>query len=252
GCVPFTKPFINLSRPIDDTYIFEWDFGDGNTGDVASPTHVYEQSGVYDVYLGITSPTGCFVDTVFQNLVDVRDAPTAGFDWVPEEPTNLFPDVRIFDQSIGANRRKYELNNRAGDLLFTTLADDFDYTLRDSSTVFVTQFVTHPSGCVDTLIRELRLTLVNTFFMPNAFTPNGDGLNDQLFPAGILIGATDFRLRIWTRWGKLVFLTDNPKEGWDGTFDGAESPGGGYLWDVSFIDVGGEFQEFKGGVVLVR
>ncbi len=252
GCVPFTKPFINLSRPIDDSYTFEWDFGDGNTGDEASPTHVYESSGVFDVYLGITSPTGCFVDTVFQNLVDVRDAPTAGFDWTPEEPTNLFPDFRVFDQSQGANRRRYILTNRAGDQLFTTPADNFDYTLRDSSTVFITQLVTHPSGCVDTLTRELRLKLVNTYFMPSAFTPNGDGLNDQFLPEGILIGATDYRMRVWTRWGQLIFETDNPKVGWDGTYNNSDSPGGGYLWDASYIDVGGEFQEFKGGVVLVR
>ena len=252
GCVPFTKPFINLSRPINDQYIFEWDFGDGNTGDVASPTHVYETAGVYDVYLGITSPTGCFVDTVFQNLVDVRDAPTAGFEITPEEPTNLFPDFRVFDTSIGANRRRYVINDRAGEQVFTTPANDFDYTLRDSSTLFITQFVTHPSGCVDTLTLPIKLKLVNTFFVPNAFTPNGDGLNDVFLPVGILIGATDYRLRVWTRWGELIFSTDDPNASWDGTFKGSESPGGGYLWDASYIDVGGEFQEFKGGVVLVR
>lgn len=252
GCVPFTKPFINLSRPISDEYIFEWDFGDGNTGDEASPTHIYEQAGIYDVYLGITSPTGCFVDTVFQNLIDVRDAPTAGFFWAPEEPTNLFPDFRVFDQSMGANRRRYVLTNQAGEQLFTTPADDFDYTLRDSSSVFITQFVTHPSGCVDTLTQLIKLKLVNTYFMPNGFTPNGDGLNDLFLPTGILTGATDYRLRVWTRWGELIFTTDDPKDGWDGTYKGAESPGGGYLWDASYIDVGGEFQEFKGGVVLVR
>lgn len=252
GCIPFTKPFINLSRPINDQYIFDWDFGDGNTGDEASPTHIYETAGVYDVYLGITSPTGCFVDTTFRNLIDVRDAPTAGFDWVPEEPTNLLPDFRVFDLSVGANRRRYVINNREGEQLFTTAADDFDYTLRDSSSIFITQFVTHPSGCVDTLTLPLKLKLVNTFFVPNAFTPNGDGLNDQFLPVGVLIGATDYRMRVWTRWGELIFTTDDPKGAWDGRFNGSDSPGGGYLWDASYIDVGGEFQEFKGGVVLVR
>ena len=252
GCVPFTKPFINLSRPINDDYIFEWDFGDGNTGDVASPTHIYEQAGVYDVYLGITSPTGCFVDTVFQNLVDVRDAPTAGFVYTPDEPTNLFPDFQVDDRSTGANRRRYVLTNAAGEQLFTTQSDNFSYTLRDSSTVFITQYVTHPSGCVDTLTQPIQLRLVNTYYLPNAFTPNGDGLNDLFLPTGILFGVTEYRLRVWTRWGELIFTAEDIKDGWDGTFKGAESPGGGYLWDVSYIDVGGELQEMKGGVVLVR
>ncbi|MDN3633179.1 PKD domain-containing protein [Neolewinella lacunae] len=252
GCVPYTKQFINLSRPINDQYIFEWEFGDGATGDVASPTHVYERTGIFDVYLAITSPTGCFVDTLFNSLVDVRSAPIADFFWTPEEPTNIFPDIRVFDRSIDANRSRYVIRNRAGEQIFTTPALDFDYTLRDSATLFITQLVTHPSGCVDTLTKDLKLRLVNTYFMPNAFTPNGDGLNDVFLPEGILIGATEYLLRIWNRWGELIFTSTEPRVGWDGNFRGTPSPGGGYLWDAQFIDVGGEFQEFKGGVVLIR
>ena len=252
GCAPYFKNFVNLSRPINDEYIFEWEFGDGGMSDEASPGYIYENEGVYDVYLGITSPTGCFVDTIFQNLVDVRSAPMADFDWAPVEPTNLMPDFRVFDRSVDGNRLRYVLRNRMGDQVFTTPAADFDYTLRDSASIFITQFVTHPSGCVDTITKDLRLKLVNTYFMPNAFTPNGDGLNDFFLPEGVLIGATEYRMRVWTRWGELVFSTDEPRSGWDGNFKGRASPGGGYLWDAHYIDIGGEFQEFKGGVVLVR
>ncbi len=63
---------------------------------------------------------------------------------------------------------------------------------------------------------------------------------------------TAYRLRVWTRWGELIFTTVNTNEGWDGTFKGRESPGGGYLWDAQYIDVNGEMSSFKGGVVLVR
>jgi gliding motility-associated-like protein len=252
GCVPFIKDFVNLSRPIDDSYIFEWEFGDGGTDNVASPSYVYENSGVYDVYLAITSPTGCFVDTTFVNLVDVRDAPTAGFTWRPEEPTNIFPDFRVFDESMAANARRYLITNRAGELIFTTPALDFDFTLRDTGTIFITQFVTHPSGCVDTITKDLKLRLQNTFFAPNAFSPNGDGLNDEFIPTGLLFGVTEYRLRVWTRWGANVYTTNQPGDGWDGTFDGKQSPGGGYLWDVSYLDVNGDQMAFKGGIVLVR
>lgn len=252
GCIPFTKEFVNLSRPISDEYIFDWEFGDGNTGDEASPTHVYEQAGVFSVYLGITSPTGCFVDTTFINLVDVRDAPTADFFWEPEEPTNLVPDVRFFDASIDAFRQRYTINNREGERIFTTGSPDFDFTLRDSSTLFITQSVTHPSGCVDTITKELRLRLINTFFVPNAFTPNADGLNDLFLPKGVLFGASAYQFRVWTRWGELIFTSTDPAIGWDGTFNNSDSPGGGYLWDAQFINVEGEQEQFKGGVTLLR
>jgi len=254
GCAPFAKEFINLSRPIDDTYLYEWDFGDGGTGDEASPTHVYENSGVYDVYLGITSPTGCFVDTTFVNLVDVRDAPVADFTWTPEEPSNIFPDIRILDQSTGAVFWRYTITTRSGDPLFSTNATDFDYSLttRDTGTVFINQLVTHPSGCIDTITKSVKLKLINTYFMPDVFTPNGDGLNDVFLPVGLLAGVSDYQLRVWTRWGERVFTSLEVRDGWDGTFNGRDSPGGGYLWDAKYTDINGEPVEFKGGVVLLR
>ncbi len=252
GCAPFTKGFVNLSRPVNEAYIFNWEFGDGGTSGEQNPSHLYESVGLYDVYLSITSPTGCFGDTVFQNLVDVRTVPMADFEWTPAEPTNLMPDFRIVDRSVEANRFRYFLRDRTGRQLFSTQLADFDYTLRDSSTLTITQVVTHPGGCSDTIIRDIRQKLVNTFFMPDAFTPNGDGLNDFFLPVGVLTGITNYRMRIWNRWGELLFSTNELKSGWDGSSNGTNSPGGSYFWDAQYIDVGGEFQEVKGGVVLFR
>ncbi|NJC24582.1 PKD domain-containing protein [Neolewinella antarctica] len=252
GCKPFTKQFENLSRPLNDDYVFDWDFGDGGSSTEANPTHVYENSGNYDVYLGITSPTGCFVERTFPRLIDVRDAPTAGFTWEPEEVTNLAPNFRVFDASIDASGRRYTITNAAGRRLFTTPAPDFDYQLRDTSLISITQLVAHPSGCVDTLTQNLRLRFVNVVNVPNAFTPNGDGLNDAFFPVGSFVEVSDYLFRVWTRWGELIYSTPDPEASWDGTFNGALSPGGGYLWDLEYIDNDEASIRMKGGVVLVR
>ena len=252
GCVPYDNQFINRSIPIDDTYLFEWRFGDGGTSGDRDPSHTYATSGIYDVYLGITSPLGCFVDTTFRRLVDVRDAPTAGFSVTPDQPSNIFPDITVFDRSIGSNAQRYTITGPEGDQLFTAPGPDFNYRLRDTSTVTVTQVVVHPSGCRDTISQQLRLYLENTFRAPNAFTPNGDGTNDSWRPKGVWAGATDYQLRIWDRWGERVFITDDFEGSWDGTYRGKNSPGGGYLWDASFRNAEGEPEAFKGGVVLIR
>ena len=252
GCVPYSREFINRSFPINDDYEFDWELGDGATSGDRDPFHTYEDAGIYDVYLGITSPLGCFVDTTFRRLIDARDSPTADFTFNPDPPSNVQPDLSILDRSRDANAIRYEVTDLSGLQLFSTAAPDFNYRLRDTSTVNFTQFVTHPSGCRDTISKALNLVLKNTFHAPNAFTPNGDGLNDVFRPEGIWQGATAYTLKVWTRWGELIYTTEVFEEGWDGTFKGAQSPAGGYLWNVTFINAGGEAKAFKGGVVLVR
>ena len=252
GCVPYNNLFINRSIPIDDNYLFDWQFGDGGSSTERDPRHTYEQSGLYDVYLSITSPLGCFVDTTFRQLVDVRDSPVADFAFSPEEPSNIFPDVEILDRSTDAASMRYFISESGGEALFSSPGPNFTYRLRDTALLQVMQVVAHPSGCLDTLTKDLRLYLQNIFNAPNAFTPNGDGLNDDWQPKGVFGGATDYRLRIWNRWGEKIYETDDFEASWDGTHQGTSSPAGGYLWDVTFTNAEGEPESFKGGVVLIR
>ncbi|OAV45008.1 PKD domain-containing protein [Lewinella sp. 4G2] len=252
GCLPLVKKFPNLSSPISEEYDFEWRFGDGGTSDELSPTYAYDTEGIYDVYLKITSPLGCSVDTTLLEFVDVRQSPMADFFWTPERPTRLAPDFQVFDASQNSLGKKYWVSNANGDRLFATPNASFPYTLRDTSSIFITQVVSHPSGCTDTIVKSLRLAGASTFYVPNAFTPNGDGLNDIFFPKGELNEITEYRFRVWNRWGELVFSTSDPEQGWNGQFREIDSPGGAYLWDAEFLDPLGLEQRFKGGVVLIR
>lgn len=251
GCVPFNKTFVNLSRPVNTDYRYEWAFGDGGVDTVNSPAYRYEAVGIYDVYLGITSPTGCFADTIFRELVDVRPLPIADFSWSPEVPTNLDPLFTVTDQSQESTSFRYELYDRAGTLLRYE-STDFDYEFRDSASLFVTQVVVHPGGCRDTITREISQAFLNTFFMPDAFTPNGDGLNDLLLPVGILQRTNAYRFEVWSRWGQKMFATDNVRAAWDGNFQGKSSPDGLYLWNAEYLDADGKRQHYKGGVSLFR
>ncbi len=68
--------------------------------------------------------------------------------------------------------------------------------------------------------------------IPNAFTPNGDGINDRFQLVGSLDQITTFTMQVFSRWGHLVFETTDPYEGWDGTFNGSPCPVGTYLWII--------------------
>ncbi|MEM6396105.1 MAG: PKD domain-containing protein [Bacteroidota bacterium] len=247
GCEPTDLLFVNASIPVDETYDVLWEFGDGGTSTELNPTYQYEEAGVYDVYLSLTSPIGCFTDTIFPNLIDIQESPTAGFSFSPTNPSNLERDVFIEDESQEAIAWLYDVGG-----FFQTQAPNFTYTFRDTGLVAITQYVTHPSGCIDSLTQFIDIEPIITFFMPNAFTPNGDGLNDDLFPKAFLFGYRDYRFSVWNRWGQMIFTTNDPDAGWNGTFGGRDSPGGAYLWEAEITGPRGKVERYKGTATLLR
>ena len=70
--------------------------------------------------------------------------------------------------------------------------------------------------------------------LPNAFTPNGDGSNDEFRGEGRIDGSTDFQFSIWNRWGELLFESDNIDNGWDGTHQGVMSQVDTYVWVITY------------------
>jgi gliding motility-associated-like protein len=99
----------------------------------------------------------------------------------------------------------------------------------DQDGVVTYEVTVEKDGCSETLSIPVIVTeLICTseyFFLPNAFTPNGDNINDILrVRSNFLEKITGFELQIYNRWGDLVFKTENPEDGWDGTYKGRELP----------------------------
>lgn len=86
-------------------------------------------------------------------------------------------------------------------------------------------------------------------FIPNAFTPNGDGLNDTFGVSGEAIH--DFSLKIYNRWGDLIYESSNPREQWDGTFMGEPVPAGNYIYKLIAAGKSGKRQSKEGSVRVV-
>jgi gliding motility-associated-like protein len=251
GCIPGDITFNNLSSPIDESYNIKWDFGDGNTVEnIISPSHIYYEKGVYDVSVAITSPIGCYIDTVFKNLIRVEPSPTAAFTCDPETGlTNLNSTVQFIDQSLETNRWNWTFDKYG-----TSKETNPSFTFPDTGLVQVRLIVTHPEGCKDSITKFLDIRPEVKWYMPNAFTPNGDGSNEGFLGKGFLYGATNFNMTIWNRWGELVFETNNPDEAWNGRQmnTGGMSPMGVYVYLVHFTGPRGEPYEFRGYATLVK
>jgi len=111
--------------------------------------------------------------------------------------------------------------------------------------------VTDAIGCTDDDDVFVKVYEGPTYYLPNAFTPNGDGLNDIFRPTPVGIQSTDY-FRIFDRYGALMFETRQWMQGWDGTLKGKPASFGTYVWMIKGIDKNGAVVEMKGTVILVR
>ena len=248
GCQPAAITFTNLSYPIDESYLVVWDFGDGEKGVGLSPTHEFKEPGVYTIQLSITSPLGCYTDTAFYDWIEILPSPVAGFSYSPEHPSNIEPTVQFIDQSQDAISWRWDFAGIGSSLLSNPV-----FTFPDTGLQVVTQIVTHLSGCRDTAVQVIDILPEVRYFLPNAFTPNGDGINDTYRGEGVMEGVREFQFQVWNRYGELIFESGDPYEGWNGRKNnvGKPAPSGLYVVLVSYKTPRGQPVQLKGYAVLV-
>lgn len=249
GCLPASVFFNNLSMPIDTTYDITWDFGDGNTSGDISPTHIYEEEGLYSVSVKIVSPLNCEIERSFNGWITVEEKPTADFTFNPPFPSVFDRSVQFTDQSTGAISWQWNFDGDG-----SAFQPNPNYTFPDTGFHQIDLVVRHVSGCTDTATQIIDIRPESNFFMPNAFTPNTDATNDVFKGIGYIEGISEFNMSIWSRWGEQVFETDDPLQGWNGRKEntGAELPNGVYVYLVTYNDPRNRPQKLKGFATLIR
>ncbi|WJK45483.1 gliding motility-associated C-terminal domain-containing protein [Chitinophagaceae bacterium DXS] len=112
--------------------------------------------------------------------------------------------------------------------------------------------VSDECGCSTTQDVELGITMNDCdVLMPTGFTPNGDKNNDVFRPAAYG-KISDYKLQIYNRWGQLLFESEVPGKGWDGTYGGKDQPVATYVWQMFYKNAQGESRYKKGTIVLIR
>jgi gliding motility-associated-like protein len=114
----------------------------------------------------------------------------------------------------------------------------------------VTLIVENVGGCSDTSTVSICILPADPTFIPDIFSPNGDGNNDVFFVRGRGIIELDFR--IYNRFGQQVFRSTNASVGWDGTQGGKPMPSGSYVYSATIKLADGTSQDAKGEVTLIR
>ncbi|MBK8855615.1 MAG: gliding motility-associated C-terminal domain-containing protein [Saprospiraceae bacterium] len=246
-CVPGAITFSNLSKPIDETYKINWKFSNGDSSTFFTPQVYFDKPGNYDVYLEIVSPLGCRTEKNFVKAISVYPKPQSGFSFSPETPDVFNNDIQLLNQSVESTTSSWFLDDRLVSLQYQPLL-----TIKDTGVHLLRQISFNQYGCSDTSDMNVDITPLVTLFMPTAFTPNRDGLNDLYGPVGYFIGMKKYSMMVSNKWGQKIFESNDTGEGWNGNHHGIESPAGVYIYQLQYTEPRGQTFNVKGFFNLLR
>jgi len=248
GCGPLCVNFTNTTSSVQSS---AWIFGDGNSSSLNSPEHCYNDAGSYPVSLSVIDNNGCSNSITAANYITVFPNPVAGFSYSPVEITILNPTVNFIDQSISSTNWIWSF----GDPTDASLSEQHpNFTYPDTGSYRVQQIVVNEFGCRDTAENFIYIKPDFALYVPNTFTPNGDAVNDEFFPMGVGINATEYALYVYDRWGNLIFHSTDPKQGWNGRANNGTqlSQQDTYVWKVVLKDVLEKRHRYIGHVNLIK
>ncbi|MFT4521398.1 MAG: gliding motility-associated-like protein [Bacteroidia bacterium] len=246
GCSPLNVYFDNKSSIVKK---FIWDFGDGFKDSTnLNPNHTYTEPGEYLVRLTVIDSNTCNISDQYTRVIRVIDFSKADFEFTVDPCTfkakfNALSEPATYRWDLGdgnsSNKKKLE------------------HQYQGSSTYDVWLYINEGTLCADS-IRKFVNTAAGAqreFKIPNVFTPNNDGLNDEYCLEGFNQSCDSIHLWIYSRWGELVFETKSIDECWDGRepIKNVFYPGGTYFYvlDLNQKD-SGEHQRLSGSITLIR
>jgi len=127
---------------------------------------------------------------------------------------------------------------------------DLFHTFQQPGRYLVTLITTSDKGCKDTTAKEIIVKDDFSIYLPNAFSPNNDGMNETY--KAVFYNISNYEMEIFDRWGEKVFTTSEPGQGWDGTVQGSESPQGIYVYKVTYLAKTGTSGYLTGKFSLIR
>jgi len=241
GCVTFTAATSGV-QPI--TYLWAFPGGTPPTSNLPNPQVCYLTKGNYSVALAVTNAFGSSTVTA-NNFIHVADTP-AVFNAIGDTTLKIGQTTII--KAIGAGLTYYWYPDVNGSIACPSCANTVV-----QPTVSTTYYV-EVSNSPYCKRRDSVLVKVDfncgDFFVPNAFSPNGDGLNDMINVHGFCIGT--YTLQIFSRWGEKVFETSSLTQSWDGTFRGQNMDAGVFVYRADGITIEGKPFSIKGNITLIR
>ncbi len=225
-------------------YNYQWNDSQNQTTARASNLCV----GLYVVE--VTDANGCpvyLIDSI-TSAPAILNIPAFGADMYL---TTIFnTDIDFYDMSVGASTYAWDFGDGGTD---TVANPTHTFPQMEPGVYTVVLTTTNSLGCTETVSREIVIKGDFSLFAPNAFTPNGDGMNETFFPKGTGIDLDNFNMYIFDRWGDKVFETDNIENQWDGRVNNGRKKAqmDTYIWLIVTYDQEGIEHKLIGKVTMI-
>jgi gliding motility-associated-like protein len=249
ACVPFQSDFKFVSASTATNITSEWQIN--NNGPLIKGkafSRTFTSPGEYIIQGRFTDTISTCVNTA-TFVVNARAVPLADFSFSPEKPVEGFDQVLFTNTSTGeelAYWNWYFIDNEG------QVSEQ-----KNTSTVFssagiypVAMVVKNKWGCADTMTKAVTVVPDFNVYVPDAFTPNGDGNNDAFM--AVCTGVKSYELTVYNRWGRLLFKSEDINAAWDGTFNGTDCKSDVYVWKIKVSSQNGDMKAISGHVTLYR
>ncbi len=255
GCVPQEILLVDTVNQNSGILEYDWILGDGTTSTSNPLRHTYENKGEYDVFLTITSPYGCETTSEAAHKVLVYPSPFAMASADKFEVDVRNARVQFFNESEDYTDWIWDFMDGSQSTESNPIKTFADTGLYDVTLEVFNQF-----GCSSSTSLRIQVNPFISFEVPNGFTPNTGGGNGGYYDEDdlsndIFYPITDyvdqFNMKIFNRWGELIFESNDIKRGWDGYYRGQLSQQDVYVWKINVSFVTGESLEQSGNVTLI-
>jgi gliding motility-associated-like protein len=246
-CVPFCSNFTlkagaNSASITSSSWLVN---GQSFTG--SNLNFCITQAGKYTVKANFTDANGCSNNATY--TIKGYPVPVANFEYTPTKPIENTDNVLFDDVSKGDSLNNWSWYIAPNNGILSN-NQNTSYLFSEAGTYPVALVVTNKWGCSDTIIKPIVVGEDFSLYLPNAFTPNGDGLNDTFFPKGH--GILKYNLAIFDRWGEKLFTTSDFLQAWDGTFKGEACKNDVYVWKINVTMSDSKVKTYTGHVTLNR
>lgn len=256
GCDPLCVNLQSLSTiATGNMASYLWNFGDGSAlGQSQNSLHCYTNNSItlqktFDVTLTVTSDSGCVTTYSKNNYIIVNPNPIANFSVQPNSTSIMNPLISFTNLSSGENAWNWNLGDGSAP---QTIQNPLSHSYADTGKYLVRLIVSNQYACFDTAYQTIIIEPDWAFFIPNAFSPNGDGANETF--QGYGYGLLDYEMFIFDRWGNQIYKTKRYDEPWDGRANNGSEPAQQdvYIYLIKIKDIKNVKHSYKGIVTLVK